>query len=92
MIYEFLKANRNISIEIQGFTDNKGSDDYNFSLSNSRAQEVYNYLRKRKVPERMLSYKGYGATSFVSSNETEEGRSKNRRIEFKINSLQKKSD
>ncbi len=83
-VYDFLKNNRNITIEIQGYTDDKGSASYNQSLSENRAKAVYSYLIDKGVPERMLSYKGYGAQDFIAENNTEEGRSKNRRIEFKI--------
>ncbi|MFY0653607.1 MAG: OmpA family protein [Cyclobacteriaceae bacterium] len=83
-IYEFLKANRSITIEIQGYTDNKGSQDYNIDLSTNRAKAVYDYLINRKVPSRMLAYKGLGAKNFIAPNDSEENRAKNRRIEFII--------
>jgi len=86
-VYEFLKANRNISIEIQGYTDNKGSKEYNAALSENRAKSVYQYLLDKKVPKTMLSYKGLGAQSFVADNDTDENRAKNRRIEFVIRKL-----
>ncbi|MFT7035239.1 MAG: OOP family OmpA-OmpF porin, partial [Cyclobacteriaceae bacterium] len=60
-VFEFLKANRNITIEIQGYTDSKGEKSYNLDLSKNRAEAVYNYLIGRKVPRGMLSFKGYGA-------------------------------
>lgn len=83
-VYDFLKANRNITIEIQGYTDNKGTPEYNLSLSENRAKSVFEYLISKKVPSRMLSYKGYGAENFIAENDSEENRARNRRIEFKI--------
>ncbi|MEQ6121874.1 OmpA family protein [Reichenbachiella sp. MALMAid0571] len=86
-VYEFLKANRNVSIEIQGYTDDKGTKQYNEALSENRAKSVYQYLLDKKVPPRMLSYKGLGAQNFISPNDTDENRAKNRRIEFVIKKL-----
>ena len=89
VVYEFLKANRNVTIEIAGYTDDKGSYAYNKQLSSDRARSVYEFLINKKVPSRMLSYKGYGAQNFITLNDTEENRAKNRRIEFKIASIAK---
>lgn len=86
-VFEFLKANRNITIEIQGYTDSKGETAYNLELSKNRAEAVYNYLVSRKVPPIMLSFKGYGASNFITSNDTAENQAKNRRIEFKISKI-----
>ncbi|MFT6338111.1 MAG: outer membrane protein OmpA-like peptidoglycan-associated protein, partial [Halioglobus sp.] len=86
-VFEFLKANRNITIEIQGYTDSKGEKSYNLDLSKNRAEAVYNYLIGRKVPRGMLSFKGYGASNFITSNDTVENQAKNRRIEFKVGKI-----
>jgi outer membrane protein OmpA-like peptidoglycan-associated protein len=88
-VFEFLKANRNITIEIQGYTDSKGEKSYNLDLSKNRAEAVYNYLIGRKVPRGMLSFKGYGASNFIISNDTAENQAKNRRIEFKVGKIAK---
>lgn len=71
-------------IEIRGHTDGKGSDSYNLRLSENRAKAVSDYLISKGINEKRIQYKGYGKTLPIDSNETEEGRAKNRRVEFKI--------
>jgi len=71
-------------IEIQGHTDNVGSDDYNLGLSNRRAASVKAYLVDKGVKTGKLTAKGYGEGEPISKNDTEEGRSENRRVEFVI--------
>ncbi len=83
-LLEFLKNNKSIAIEIQGFTDNIGSDTYNIELSSKRAEKVYEYLIKKGVPKSRLKFQGFGSARPLYPNETEENRKKNRRIEFKI--------
>ena len=73
-----------MSIEIRGHTDGKGSDSYNLRLSENRAKAVSDYLISKGINEKRILYKGYGKTLPIDSNETEEGRAKNRRVEFKI--------
>lgn len=69
-------------IEISGHTDSEGSDSYNQKLSEGRAASVVNYLASQGIkPERMLSV-GYGESRPVDTNNTEEGRAQNRRVEF----------
>lgn len=83
-VVTLLNDNPAISIEISGYTDNKGSDDYNIKLSQSRAKSVRDYLVSKGInPDRVIS-KGYGKTNPVAGNDTEEGRQLNRRVEFKI--------
>ncbi|MBK9579239.1 MAG: OmpA family protein [Fibrobacteres bacterium] len=71
-------------IEIAGFTDNKGKEPANKSLSQKRADAVKAYLLKLKVPASQLTSKGYGSLEPVADNATEPGRAKNRRIEFRV--------
>ena len=71
-------------IEVSGHTDNSGSDSYNMQLSNKRATAVYNYLVNNGISKERISVKYYGETQPTYSNETREGRMKNRRVEFKI--------
>ena len=73
-----------MKIEISGFTDSKGSDDYNITLSQNRAKSVVDYLVKEGVKPDRLSYKGYGKEQPVATNDTDEGRQQNRRTEFKV--------
>ena len=74
----------NAKIKVKGHTDNRGTADFNMNLSNERAKAVMNYLVKRGVSPSKLSYQGYGMTLPLTENETEEGRSLNRRVEFEI--------
>lgn len=83
-LVDYLKRNPTIQIEIGGHTDNQGGEDYNIKLSLDRAKSVYSYLINNGISESRLSYKGYGKSSPIASNETEEGRAINRRTEFKI--------
>jgi len=81
---DFLKSNPTVKIEIAGHTDNKGSDQYNVALSDGRAGAVRSYLMENWIaPERVTS-KGYGESQPVATNETDEGRQHNRRVEFTI--------
>jgi outer membrane protein OmpA-like peptidoglycan-associated protein/uncharacterized protein YidB (DUF937 family) len=71
-----------MSLEIGGHTDNVGDPAANLALSQQRADAVRNYLISRGVPSDQLVAKGYGDTKPVASNDTDEGRFQNRRIEF----------
>lgn len=79
-----LKNNPGINIEISGHTDNQGDDAYNLELSLQRAKSVKEYLIQQQIKPERLKHRGYGETLPVMSNDTEDGRSKNRRTEFKI--------
>jgi outer membrane protein OmpA-like peptidoglycan-associated protein/tetratricopeptide (TPR) repeat protein len=81
---EFLNENPEISIEIQGHTDNIGNDADNMKLSGNRAKSVYDYLVSTGIKPERLTYRGYGKTIPVADNKTEEGRAKNRRTVFVI--------
>jgi len=71
-------------IQVIGHTDSKGTDEYNQSLSERRANSVSAYLRNQGVNSARLSTKGMGESDPVASNEADEGRSLNRRVEFVI--------
>lgn len=79
-----LTENTKIELEIIGHTDNIGDRKSNQKLSVERAKTVYSYLIAKGVSEERLSYKGMGNSVPIDTNKTEEGRSKNRRVEFKI--------
>jgi len=83
-VIQFLKSNPDIRIEIAGYTDNKGSASYNLKLSKNRAISVFEYLVTEGVASDRVSFKGYGQSDPIASNENEIGRAKNRRIEFKV--------
>lgn len=74
----------NIRVEISGHTDNKGSVEYNTNLSQSRAKSVVEYLVNNGIQNNRLEYKGYAFSVPIATNDTEEGRQLNRRVEFKI--------
>jgi outer membrane protein OmpA-like peptidoglycan-associated protein/predicted negative regulator of RcsB-dependent stress response len=81
---DLLRANPTKKVEISGHTDNVGNDAANQTLSDNRAASVVTYLVGQGVAATQLTSKGYGETKPVASNDTEEGRAKNRRTEFKI--------
>jgi outer membrane protein OmpA-like peptidoglycan-associated protein len=81
---DLLLDNKGLLIEIGGYTDSTGSVEYNLDLSEKRAISVVNYLINRGVSSERLKYKGYGNTSPIGDNITEEGRRLNRRTEAKI--------
>jgi flagellar motor protein MotB len=76
--------NKDLVIEIGGYTDSTGSDEYNLVLSEKRAISVINYLINKGISANRLIYKGYGNTSPLGDNITVEGRKLNRRTEAKI--------
>lgn len=74
----------NSLVDVYGHTDSTGSDAYNQTLSENRARAVGNYLSMRGVSATRLRTMGFGETQPVATNATEEGRSRNRRVEIKI--------
>ncbi|MBR1774194.1 MAG: OmpA family protein [Bacteroidales bacterium] len=82
-----LNDNPKMKIELSGHTDNKGKDKYNEKLSEERAKAVYEYLIVRGIDKKRLKYRGYGAKHPIADNKTEDGRAKNRRVEFTITEL-----
>jgi outer membrane protein OmpA-like peptidoglycan-associated protein/tetratricopeptide (TPR) repeat protein len=84
LLLDFLMSNPSVGIELAGHTDSVGGDDYNMSLSINRAKCIYDYLVKNGVSKHRLQYKGYGNTIPLVSNGSENGRSINRRTEFRI--------
>jgi len=74
----------NLILKINGHTDNVGDARYNEDLSLRRARAVYNYMISKGILVSRLSYAGFGLTRPIDSNDTEEGRRQNRRVEFEI--------
>ena len=72
------------NIEIAGHTDSDGEDAFNQALSEKRAQAVTDYIVKAGLPASRFTAVGYGSTQPVASNDTEEGKAQNRRIEFMV--------
>jgi len=83
-LVKILRENPDNIVEISGHTDNKGSDEYNQQLSEKRAQSIVEYLISAGCKHESLKAKGYGESKPVDTNETDEGRAKNRRVEFKF--------
>lgn len=81
---DILEENEHMRIEISGHTDNTGSESLNFRLSESRAKAVVDFLVKNGIDIARLEYRGYGPQQPIADNTTAEGRSRNRRVEFKI--------
>jgi len=79
-----LSENKDIVLEIGGFTDSTGTDEYNLVLSEKRALSVVEYLISNGIPPASLKYKGYGNSNPLGDNVTSEGRKLNRRTEARI--------
>jgi len=77
---------KTLFVRIEGHTDSDGDDQMNLELSQERAQAVANYIYKNypQIDKKRLVVKGFGETKPVASNDTEDGKSKNRRTEFYI--------
>ena len=88
-----LKEYPDTDIEVQGHTDSRGTDEYNMGLSEKRAGAVATYLRGKGIPSNRIRTKGFGESAPVATNDTEEGRAQNRRVNFLITANEKmKSD
>jgi len=83
-VVKFLNDNPSNKINIFGHTDFLASDDYNKWLSERRAKAVMDYIVKKGISQDRLTFKGFGKTAPVASNDTEEGRAQNRRVEIEI--------
>ncbi len=83
-VINLMNKNPKISIEIDGHTDDVGSDVANMTLSQKRAQAVVEYIIKNNIPKIRLTSKGFGETMPVAPNSSESNRQMNRRIELKI--------
>jgi OOP family OmpA-OmpF porin len=84
-IANLLKANPNIKrMSIEGHTDDRGPPDYNLTLSQKRAASVMTWLLQHGVEQQRLESHGYGEEKPIADNNTDAGRTANRRVEFKI--------
>lgn len=83
-VVKLLNENPAIEIEMSAHTDSKGSDEYNFKLSDNRAKSVRDYIVSKGIAENRISSQGYGETKPVATNDTDDGRQLNRRVEFTI--------
>jgi OOP family OmpA-OmpF porin len=84
LVVSFLKENPKIKIELSGHTDNRGVHADNIRLSQQRVNTVKNYLVSKGIDAKRITGKGYGGTKPIASNDSEETRKMNRRVEFII--------
>ncbi len=87
---QYLERNEGLSIELQGHTDDVGSDEDNLLLSQNRAEAVKNYLIDSGIVSGRITAKGYGETRPLVPNDSDEHRAMNRRTEMKILDIEKK--
>ena len=87
-VSDFLTSNPNVKIQIEGHTDNVGKPDANLKLSKWRARAVQQYLVKKGIDIGRVNFDGYGPNKPIAKNTTKQGRSLNRRVEFKILSME----
>jgi outer membrane protein OmpA-like peptidoglycan-associated protein len=83
-IVQILSKAKSAIVSINGYCDNTGTELSNQTLSERRSQQVYSYIDSKHIPEVDLSQKGFGETSPLASNATNEGKTKNRRVEITI--------
>ncbi|MEJ5287479.1 MAG: Outer membrane lipoprotein omp16 precursor [Candidatus Kapaibacterium sp.] len=81
-VVKILNENPNFNIHIEGHTDSIGTEEYNLQLSRKRAEAVRNYLVSKGIARERITIFGFGASMPVATNETEEGRALNRRVEI----------
>lgn len=81
-VAERLVSNPNVRVSIDGHTDSVGSAEYNQQLSQRRAESVVEYLASQGVEQQRMRAQGFGEEQPVASNETDEGRAENRRVEL----------
>ncbi|HEY3704377.1 MAG TPA: OmpA family protein [Terracidiphilus sp.] len=79
-----LLAYPDLKVQVEGYTDSIGSDDYNLKLSDQRADSVRDYLVQQSVPDANVTAQGYGKTHPVADNATSSGRAQNRRVELVV--------
>lgn len=80
----FMKKFPSVKFEVRGHTDSQGNDDLNKKLSKDRAESVDQYLIGKGIDASRLTSIGFGETMPITTNETKEGRARNRRVEFKL--------
>ena len=81
----FMNENKDKNAALSGFTDSVGTEAYNLKLLDRRWMSVRDYVVKKGVEGGRVSGQGFGETKPIADNKTAEGRSKNRRVEIKVN-------
>jgi outer membrane protein OmpA-like peptidoglycan-associated protein len=79
-----LLAHAGLTLQIEGHTDSVGSEDFNQQLSERRSDSVRDFLAEEGVPVSSMTAKGFGKTQPVASNDSPEGRQRNRRVELVV--------
>ena len=83
-VVKMLADNPAVEIEMSAHTDSRGSDEYNFKLSDNRARSVMEYILSKGIAPAKIKSQGYGESKPVAPNDTDENRQLNRRVEFTI--------
>ena len=83
-LYELLRVNPTLEISVEGHTDNVGEESYNQVLSENRAKAVTIFLEQKGIVSKRIAFKGFGESRPVESNDTHEGRARNRRTEIRV--------
>lgn len=83
-LLKLLQSQKKLRIQINGHTDDVGSEEANQQLSENRAKAVYDWLIAKSIDAERLAYKGFGESQPIDTNDTEEGRKNNRRTEFEV--------
>jgi outer membrane protein OmpA-like peptidoglycan-associated protein len=81
LLVTFMSENKDIKIEVVGHTDNIGDWDVNLKVSHDRANEVFRFLRNNQIERERIIFYGKGPASPLTTNESDEGRQQNRRVE-----------
>ena len=83
-LVNFMNNNTSLEVEIEGHTDNVGAESHNLKLSESRAKAVYDFLVENGISANRMTFKGFGASQPIATNDTDEGRATNRRTAFRV--------
>lgn len=83
-VVSLLKIHEDFKLKISGYTDNTGGADLNLKLSDDRAHACEKYIIGKGISASRITAKGYGEENPIGSNDTKEGRAKNRRVEFQL--------
>jgi OOP family OmpA-OmpF porin len=84
-LVSFMKENTARTVTLSGHTDSVGTEAYNQKLSERRVASVRDYVVKQGIDGKRISGQGFGESKPIADNKTKEGRSKNRRVEIKVN-------
>lgn len=83
-LFNLLEKYPSMKIAIHGHTDSRGSNSYNFTLSDNRTESVYDYLLNKGIERDRIQYEGFGESKPIATNDSDDGRQMNRRVEFVV--------